>query len=197
MDESAAEPVNESPVENSGDATTPKDGTGKEEIAIPAPAPVPAPPMGRAFWYVMTLIGIMLVLIVYTQYQAYIREEPVVELNGTTWTLMQYADNNGVLHQVRNGTIVNATFGPGEGNLVGGRSGCNWYSANMSFAGSQLTISSFVTTKMNCPEPGVMDLEQTYQQQLTAVGSGQIRSGLLYFYDHNQKPVLIYNRAGE
>ncbi|MFA5332699.1 MAG: META domain-containing protein [Methanoregula sp.] len=193
MDDPAPDTARITPDEDPGNRA------GEENLPAipPGQAPVPPSPMGRGFWRVMALIGILLVLIVYCQFQAFTREEPAINLTGTSWSLEQYADDNGLLRQVKNGTLVNATFGPEGGTLVSGRSGCNWYSANTSFTGSLLIVSSYVITTMNCPGPDVMKLESTYQQRLMNVTSCQIRGGLLYLYDRNQKPVLIYDRDGE
>jgi len=155
------------------------------------PVAAPAAPMGRGFWLVMGLIGIMIILIVFAQVQGYTKPVPA-SLSGTNWTLDQYADENGMLHQVRNGTVVNATFGLDGGMLIGGRSGCNWYSANYSVTGSQIAIYSRVTTDLYCTSPGVMDIESTYMQDLTNATSYRLRGDYLYLYNLNQKSILIF-----
>ncbi|MDD1702893.1 MAG: META domain-containing protein [Methanoregula sp.] len=155
------------------------------------PVAAPAAPMGRGFWLVMGLIGIMIILIVFAQVQGYTKPVPA-SLSGTNWTLDQYADENGMLHQVRKGTVVNATFGLDGGMLIEGRSGCNWYSANYSVTGSQIAIYSRVTTDLYCTSPGVMDIESTYMQDLTNATSYRLRGDYLYLYNLNQKSILIF-----
>ena len=43
----------------------------------PDPVPNPAAPMGRGFWAVMALIGVLILLIIYAQVQGVTRTIPV------------------------------------------------------------------------------------------------------------------------
>ena len=169
-------------------------GTNTQEN--PDPGSLPAAPMGRGFWAVMALIGVLVILIVYAQVQGVTRSMPV-NLTGTNWTLTYYSNEGSTMVPVTNGTDVTLGFGLENGTLLGGNSGCNWYSYNYTINGSVLTLTpgSGVTTEMFCMDPGVMQVESLYRHDLENSSTIEFRSDHLYLYDSANKPLLIFEQT--
>ena len=130
--------------------------------------------MGRGFWAVMILVGVLILLIIYAQVQGVTRPVPV-NLTGTSWLLTYYGNDGGTLVPVMNGTEVTISFGHDNGTSLGGYSGCNRYSYMYTVSNLTLVLTKRVTTTMTCGAPGVMQLESTYMHDLE-ITSG-IRSG--------------------
>ncbi len=164
--------------------------------ANPDPVPNPAAPMGRGFWAVMALIGVLILLIIYAQVQGVTRTVPV-NLTGTSWTLTYYSNDGGTMVPVTNGTVVTIRFGLENGTILDGNSGCNGYSYQYTIRGSMLTLTrgSGVTTEMFCTAPGVMQVESTYLHNLENSTTIKFRSDHLYLYDSADKPLLIFEQT--
>ncbi|MFZ1127201.1 META domain-containing protein [Methanoregula sp.] len=162
----------------------------------PVPAesvPVPAAPMGRGFWAAMILIGVLILLIIYAQVQGVTRSIPV-NLTGTSWTLTYYESSGETMVPVMNGTKVNISFGLDNGTSLGGYSGCNWYRSQYTISNFTLSLTKEVTTGTTCAEPGVMQLESEYMQDLRNTSGIRFRSGHLFFYDTADRPLLIFEQ---
>lgn len=160
------------------------------------PVPLQAAPMGRAFWAVMALLGVLILLIIYAQVQGVTRSMPV-NLTGTNWTLTYYTDGGGTMIPVTNGTDVTLRFGLENGTILGGHSGCNWYSYNYTLVSSTLTLARDfgVTTALLCTAPGVMQTESAYLRDLENTTSVKFRSDHLYLYNAADKPLLIFEQT--
>jgi heat shock protein HslJ len=149
--------------------------------------------MGRGFWAVMILIGVLIMLIIYAQVQGVTR--PVqVNLTGTSWMLTYYADNEGAIVPVMNGTEVTIRFGLANGTSIGGYSGCNAYSYNYTISNSRLILTSGTTSGIFCSAPGMMQAESAYIHDLENTSTIRFRSGHLYLYDTAEKPLLIFEQ---
>jgi len=158
--------------------------------------PVQAAPMGRGFWAVMALIGLLILLIIYAQVQG-ITKPVSVNLTGTNWTLTYYVNDNGAMVPVTNGTDVTIRFGLENGTILGGHSGCNWYSYNYTSTSSTLALAhdSGIRTTLFCTAPGVMQVESTYLKDLENSDAIKFRSDHLYLYDPTDKPLLIFEQT--
>ncbi|MFA6363475.1 META domain-containing protein [Methanoregula sp.] len=169
---------------------------GSDVPVNPDPVPLPAAPMGRGFWAVMALIGVLILLIIYAQVQG-VTKPVSVNLTGTNWTLTYYVNDNGTMVPVTNGTDVTIRFGRENGTIIGGHSGCNWYSYSYTSTSSTLSLArgSGVTTKMFCTAPGVMQVESTYLHNLENSTTVKFRSDHLYLYDTADKPLLIFEQT--
>ena len=110
---------------------------GTDAPVDPDLVPLQAAPMGRGFWAVMALIGLLILLIIYAQVQG-ITKPVSVNLTGTNWTLTYYVNENGAMVPMTNGTDVTIRFGLENGTILGGHSGCNWYSYNYTSTSSTL-----------------------------------------------------------
>ncbi len=154
---------------------------------------MPAASMGRGFWAVMILVGVLILLIIYAQVQGVTRPVPV-NLTGTSWLLTYYGNDRGTLVPVINGTEVNIAFGLDNGTSLGGYSGCNRYSYAYTVSNYTLVLTKRVTTTMTCGAPGLMQLESTYMHDLENTSGIRFRSGHLFFYDTEDRPLLIFEQ---
>lgn len=157
--------------------------------------PVPAPPMGRGFWAVMALIGILVLLIIYAQVQGVTKPVPV-DLAGTNWTLRDYANDTNTLVPLADGTEVTIQFGLENGTVLTGHSGCNWYRYNYSIKSATFVLDkeSGTLTKMHCTSAGVMQSESQYLHNLESSVTIKFRSDLLYFYDNDKNLILVFRQ---
>jgi len=149
--------------------------------------------MGRGFWAVMILIGILILFIIYAQIQGVTRPVPV-NLTGTSWTLTYYENGGGAVIPVLNGTEVNVSFGLDHGTTLGGYSGCNWYTYTYTVSNFTLNLSGGVTTGTICAAPGVMQLESAYMYDLETTSGIRFRNDHLFLYDTADRPLLIFER---
>jgi len=166
---------------------------GTEPLQSPAEDPDPEPlkpsPMGRNFYLVMALIGLMLFLIVFFNVPA-TRASAATTLVTNNWTLASYATTPGVLVPVLNGTQVTARFG--KDGIVSGSSGCNRYSATYTVKDYALTITAPRLTKMYCHTSGVMEQETLYVSDLINASAIRIHEPDLNVYDEEGKALLVF-----
>lgn len=85
-------------------------------------------------------------------------------LAGTSWRLIEI---DGQL--VPEG--VDATINFEEGGQVSGTSGCNQYGGAYSVDGGQISFPEIAMTEMDCLEDGIMQLELTFIDALSAGGT--------------------------
>jgi heat shock protein HslJ len=159
--------------------------------------PLPAQPMGRGFWAVMALIGVLVAMIVYAQIQG-VTQPVAVNLTDSNWTLTYYAGNDGRMVPVPDGIPVNIRFGQNNGTVLGGRSGCNWYSYNYTLNASQLTLeagSGAITALLCTTPPESMLVESVYIRDLENTSQVRFRNDHLYLYDTTEQPMLIFEQA--
>jgi heat shock protein HslJ len=105
-----------------------------------------------------------------------VAEFAVIEqtLEGTSWDVNAYNNGKGGVVSVIIGTEITADFGE-DGRLTGS-AGCNNYVAEYKTEGSNITISSAVgTTRMACPEEGVMEQENAFLTALTTADTYKIQ----------------------
>ena len=178
------------------DEEDPDSPPGADALLFPEPVPVPAAPMGRGFWAVMTLIGILILLIIYAQIQGITR--PVsVNLTGTSWTLDSYTDAAGRMVPVNNGNEVNLSFDPENTTTLDGYAGCNWYSYTyFRYNTTTLQLGNRTSTMRFCDDAGVMQAESAYLRDLNNTSVIRFRSGQITLYDATGKPILIFEQSG-
>jgi len=166
---------------------------GTEPLQSPAEnpdlAPVKPSPMGRNFYLVMALIGLMLFLIVFFNVPA-TRASMATTLVTNNWTLASYATTPGVLVPVMNGTQITAHFG--RDGIVSGSSGCNRYLATYTVKDYALTIATPRSTEMYCLTPGVMKQEAQYLSNLRNTSAIRIYEPDLNVYDTAGKVLLVF-----
>jgi heat shock protein HslJ len=74
----------------------------------------------------------------------------------------------------------------GGGLRMGGKSGCNRYTAGATASGDTLTFSAIAGTRMMCPDPQ-MAVEDAYLQALDSVSRYEEHGDqLVLFYDDGQ-----------
>ena len=165
--------------------------------ANPDPVPNPAAPMGRGFWAVMALIGVLILLIIYAQVQGVTRTVPV-NLTGTSWTLTYYSNDGGTMVPRNKRDGGDDPFRPGKRHHSRRKFRTATGTAyQYTIRGSMLTLArgSGVTTEMFCTAPGVMQVESTYLHNLENSTTIRFRSDHLYLYDSADKPLLIFEQT--
>ena len=175
-----------------------------ERTELPADTPaspigtatIPSPPMGRGFWAVMALIGVLLLLILYGQVQG-ITHPVVVNLTGSSWILISYANANGTIVPVPAGVESNISFAPAGRSTLGGYAGCNWYSYSYNqHNATSLQLTDRIATKRLCDSPAVMLAEADYLNDLDNTSKVQFRNGEIRFFDTSDRPLLVFRESG-
>jgi len=114
-------------------------------------------------------------------------------LNGVTWSLDSYLDENDTLIPVLSGTEVSARFD--DDGKVGGSAGCNYYGGNYSLDGTDLSVSSLVQTLKLCTEPeGIMDQEARFMELLGSAAGCRIEDERLILTDADGTDVLVFTK---
>lgn len=152
-------------------------------------APIKPTPMGRNFYLVMALIGLMVFLILFINMPG-IKASAATSLVQTNWTLQSFTDGSGKLVPVENTVIITARFDR-EGR-ISGFSGCNYYSATYTIKDYSLSVTNPVITEMYCSSPGIMDQESAYMADLVNAYEIRIRDTNLNIYDSTGKVCLVY-----
>jgi hypothetical protein len=169
---------------------------GEEPRILPESAPVPAAPMGRRFWAVMALIGVLILLIIYAQVQGVTR--PIaVNLTGSSWELTSYADTEGRIIPAPAGAEVNLSFGPAGTTTLTGYAACTWYSYTYHQVNSTaLHLTNGTPPVMFCSDPKNMQAASAYRCDLENTSSVRFRNGQLILYDDQGKSLLIFSQSG-
>jgi len=166
---------------------------GTEAVTGPAEDPDLEPakpvPMGRNFYLVMALIGILIFMIVYFNVPA-TRASAATTLVANNWTLVSYAGTPGVLVPVMNGTHITADFG--SHGMVSGSAGCNQYFAAYTVKEYALSITAPGSTKMHCPVTGIMEQESLYLSNLGNASAIRIHEPDLNVYDAAGRMILVF-----
>lgn len=111
-------------------------------------------------------------------------------LEGTTWVLRSYADDQGSLVEVFPGSEVTARFQEGQ---VGGNASCNSYFGTFTVDGARMTIDIGGATMMMCvPEP-LAAQEQAVLRAMGSAGFHLIAGNELRIADTDGRTVLIYD----
>jgi heat shock protein HslJ len=116
---------------------------------------------------------------------------PAIDLDGTSWDLVSYAQNGSMVNALE-GTPVTLAFG--ENKTIGGSAGCNHYSASYMLNGTAITFGPAVSTLMYCMKPGVMEQESAYLGLLGTVKTYDVKDNTLTFFDGNGTAVLVFKK---
>jgi heat shock protein HslJ len=168
---------------------TPESGPAEGTTSDSGSAQVESTPMGRNFYLVMALIGVMIFLIIFFNVPG-TRASAVTTLVTSNWTLKTYADTTGLLVPVTDGTQITAHFG--RDGLVSGSAGCNQYAAAYMVKEYALTITAPRSTKMYCSAPGVMEQETLYLSDIANATSFRIHDPDLNLYDASGRMTAVF-----
>jgi heat shock protein HslJ len=153
-----------------------------------APA-VPPEKMGLAFYAALALVGILVLIVVFLNYPA-VKASAGTLMTQTNWTLQSYTDKTGILIPALSGRGVTARFAR-DGSMTGS-AGCNQYAASYSTRDYSINITDTVSTLMFCTEPGVMDQESAYLEDLSKAASFRVDESFLKMYDNAGKPLMVF-----
>jgi len=116
-------------------------------------------------------------------------------LDGTSWQLDRYQDENGEMVSVKTDTLITAQF---QADKVSGIAGCNNYNSSYQVDRSQLTFSAAVATRKLCADPsGIMEQEGAYLAALEQVQTFKQRVGTLEMMDSDGETLLEFSPAGQ
>jgi len=96
-----------------------------------------------------------------------------ISLAGTSWLVRAYNNGKKGVVSVAAGTTLHATFG--EDGRVAGSAGCNTFSAGFEVDGQAISIGLAATTRMMCPEEGVMEQESAFLAALSTASAWENR----------------------
>lgn len=113
-------------------------------------------------------------------------------LVGTNWTLESLHTGDAVSSVIA-GSEITAVFG--EDGKVAGSAGCNNYFATYTVNGTAMTIGTAGSTRMACPDEGIMKQESTYLMLLGTVAAFTIEGDRLSLMDENGTAVLVFKEA--
>lgn len=102
-------------------------------------------------------------------------------LSGTRWEVTGIYDGRQAVVSVKAGTHVTLAFD--EDGRVNGSSGCNRFNARFGAGSGTVRIDAPATTRMICPEPGVMAQEQAFLRALEAARTSRIEVNQLELHD--------------
>lgn len=170
-----------------GEPRTDPDESDKNDPGTPPPAPPEK--MGIAFYAALALIGCLVLMIIFLNYPASQASSGIM-MTRTNWTLQSLTDKTGILIPVMSGTDITATFDR-EGRMAGS-AGCNRYTSTYTTHDYGITLSDTATTLMFCAEPGVMDQESAYLEDLSRAALFRVSGSFLKFYDTSGKTVLVF-----
>jgi heat shock protein HslJ len=111
---------------------------------------------------------------------------PTAELEGVTWRLIAYLDQNDMLSMF--GVESTITLQDGE---AGGQGGCNMFFAPYTLDGDQLSFGPAGSTMMACEERA-MAQEQTFLARLEQVASYQIVANQLHMANADGAVILAF-----
>jgi len=164
-----------------------------DDLPHPYPLTKPPKPMGKEFWGVMTLIGILISLIIYSQVQGVIHPL-AVNVTGTEWSLVSYTAPNGTLVSVPPGTDINITFGPANPSNLTGYSACFEYTYRYYLHNTNLTLTGGIVQTIPCDDTFVQQKDSEYLAGLSNSSQVKFRNGDLIFYDSSGKPILLFKQ---
>jgi heat shock protein HslJ len=166
----------------------------REDTMTDSTATLPPQPLGLKFYIALALVGLLVLLIIFVNIPG-IRASAAVSMTLSDWILQSYADTTGTLVPLKPGTQVTAIFG--SDGRVNGSAGCNHYNATYTVRDFAISISLPVSTKIFCGDPGVMQQESAYLNDLARAGELRISESNLRFYDSSGKPVLVFVKGEE
>lgn len=113
--------------------------------------------------------------------------EKALRLVGTSWVLMSLDGIPPVA-----GTEITASFGTDR--RVSGSAGCNRYTGAYETGGPSIEVGPLASTRMHCPNPGVMEQEQRYLVTLEASVLVAIEGDQLLLADAGGTRELLFSR---
>ena len=156
------------------------------------PREAPAGPpekTGPAFYAALALVGILVLMVVFVNYPA-TKASAGTLMTHTNWTLQSYTDKTGILIPALSGRGVSARFAL-DGSMTGS-GGCNQYAASYSTKDYTITITNTISTMMFCTEPGIMDQESAFLEDLSKAASFRVDESFLKMYDNAGKPLMVF-----
>jgi len=116
-------------------------------------------------------------------------------LDGTSWQLDKYRDEEGEMVSIKRDTIVTALF---QADKVSGIASCNNYNSSYQVDGDQLTFSPAATTRKVCVDPlGIMTQEDAYLSALGQVQTFRQRGDTLEMRGSDGETLLEFSPAGQ
>ena len=100
-------------------------------------------------------------------------------LNGTIWNLAAINDTLALVN-----TSVTVEFTDGK---IGGSSGCNSYGGVYKVSGKKITTDSIAMTLMACMDPGVMEQESAFLENLQNAQTFELTEGQLLIFSSDGK----------
>jgi heat shock protein HslJ len=161
----------------------------REDPVTDSTATPPPQSLGLKFYVALALVGLLVLMIIFVNIPA-VRASAGVSITRSDWTLQSYADTTGTLVPLKPGTQVTAIFG--IDGRVSGSAGCNHYNATYTVRDFAISISRPVSTKIFCGDPGVIQQESAYLNDLAGAGELRISESNLRLYDRSGKPVLVF-----
>lgn len=120
--------------------------------------------------------------------------QETLELEGTTWNLNSYVNENGLV-SVLPTTKITAHFQDGR---VSGNAGCNSYLGTYHISGNTITVGSLSSTRMFCGEPeGLMEQEGNYLAALKSAAHYEITGSTLEMTSADGMQILTFTAAEE
>ncbi len=111
-------------------------------------------------------------------------------LQGVTWQLSAYSNQEGALVQALAGADVTASI---ANAVIQGSAGCNDYAADLQINADSLTVTPPITTRKECAQPeGVMEQENSFLDNLLEVTSYAIAGDELIFRNAEGKTLLLF-----
>lgn len=111
---------------------------------------------------------------------------------GTLWTLTTYLGDDGSATRLYGGNEITIEF---ESGRASGNAGCNSYFGDYELdEKGVLTFGAIGITEMYCE--GKMDAESRYIYLLGDVASYSVNGEILKLYNLEEKPILVFSRAG-
>jgi len=143
-----------------------------------------------------TVAGIILIAIAVVLLLVFLSglvAQPATHPSGPNWTLVSYRDATGILIPLINTGDITARF-EREGNVTG-FSGCNQYVAAYLQNENQMRITNPLHTSIVCPDPGIMQQEETYFNDLAKTASLRTGPSEITLLDAQGNTLLVFRKA--
>ena len=116
-------------------------------------------------------------------------------LDGTSWVLKSYQEDQGKEVNVLLGSTTTAQF---QSTEVSGISGCNNYSASYQEDKNKLSFGGVATTRKSClTPPGIMQQEEVFLNAISLVSAYKLKGSLLQMVDGQGNTLLTFSKANE
>ncbi|MFA4860994.1 META domain-containing protein [Methanoregula sp.] len=143
---------------------------------------------GWFFYFAILLMGILIFLVVFVNVPA-MQSSAGTTITRTGWQLQSIANTSGGMEPTGDtGITVRFT----RDGMLSGFAGCNEYRATYTTHNYAITITTPATSRKYCPEPGVMERETLYLENLNTTTEFRVTDEALKLYNKTGKPVLAY-----